>query len=173
MGFGSLNLHAQSVLTNFQGAAAEMGGQLQKNMADQQAAAENSQADLVWSQTQLAEQSQARQTEIAVGDQAEGYASSGIEMQGTPLAVMNETRALSQQQINAIDAQGASSRDMLRLQANQTQQQGLSDLLSGQVTAVTGQVKNQIQQAQEKTAAVESIFGGFLGGATSVLSALR
>jgi len=69
---------------------------------------------------------QARETE------ASQYTSSGVSLQGSPLIVLEQTRQLGLQEVQAIQNQGLAQAQLGYTQATQTEQQGLATLLGQQ-----------------------------------------
>lgn len=163
MGFGNLiDAGGQDALTSFQQSTNTIGGDMQEQAANVEAASEDQEANETWQQTQYNAISTSLQTEQAYGQQAEQYASAGVDLNGTPLAQMNQTRMVGNMQVNAIEQAGQLQASLYRTQADQAQQTGLSDMLSAEgENQITGE-QNQISQFQQKAALAESFLG--IGG---------
>lgn len=176
---------SQNTQLDFQTQLSAIGGKMQQKAANQQADDLNAQADVAVMQSAQQAALQQRSVDITAGNQMEAYASGGVEQQGTPLAMVNETRAIGDIQVQSIKQQGALQAQLLRSQAGQAQQVGLSDLLSSQAqgTINSGQkILNQGQQLINKqqntvTQAIQSqqAAAGWLGmgisAGTGLLSA--
>lgn len=94
-------------------------------------------------------------------NQAQAYNGSGVQLEGTPLLVLEQTRQQGQAQINAVMQQGAITADQLRRNALTTRLQGRAALLGEQNDWLT-------QQAQAKINAVGQ--GGFLNSLNNAVS---
>jgi hypothetical protein len=115
-------------------------------------AAARSQQDAAIRQSELEAGFQQRQIDVAAGQQAQQYASSGVLLQGTPLAMINSTRELGAMQVRAIRDAGSNQADLYRAKAFQTRQAGLTSLLAaeGQTSFNTAQMElnQRIQRRQ-------------------------
>jgi hypothetical protein len=164
MGFGSLiNAGAQNALTSLQQGTNSLGAIMQNTSAQASAAALQNEAGNVFEQAQVEAQQAEIQGRQAYGQQAETFASSGVEIGGSPLAMLNQTRMETQQQVQLIQQQGALQQNLLEVQANQAQQTGLADVLTSQGQNQLTEQQNVLTQAQQKDQLEEQFWGGLLG----------
>lgn len=168
MGFGNLiDSGAQNNLTNIQNSVNSIGGNLQYQAADQEATALQSEATDVFQETQLNAEQATLEYKSAYGQQAESYASSGVELNGSPIDMLHQTLMLGQQQVGAIEEQGRLQQNLLETQANQTQETGLADLLTAEGQNTINSQQNALSQAQQKNQLLMQFLGmgaGFGGG---------
>lgn len=134
---------------------------LQASATENQAQAYEQQADFSIQDATNQAQQIAFEALQARENQAQAYNSSGVLLEGTPLAVLEQTRQQGQKQINAVMQQGALTADLLRRNALVTRSQGRAALLGEQNDWLT-------QQAQAKIQSVGQ--GGFLNSLNSATS---
>lgn len=163
---------SETNLTNFSNQVNTMGAAEQQTAANEQATAEYSQAS--YSVQYAAEQAEqtAYTTSQQAGNQAEGYASGGVSPgEGTPLSVLNTTRAMGQIQENAYTLQGQLQAQLARTQGDIYQQSGLEAVLSAEGQNQAATQNTQIQQAIRNTQQLDSLLGTGVSVATSLASA--
>lgn len=170
MGYGGIDKSEDS-LTSFSNAVNTLGASEQQTAANEQASTEYSQAS--YSVQYAAEEAGQEQYNIAqqAGNQAEGYASGGVEMMGTPLSVLNTTRAMGQIQENAYILQGQLQAQQARTEGDVYQQGGLEDVLSAEGQNETATQNTKIQQAIRATQQLDSFLGMGISTATGLASA--
>lgn len=176
MTYGGIS-KSEKNLTSFSNQVNTLGAAEQQTAANEQAQSSYDQAS--YAVQYAAEQAGEKQYEVnqAVGAQAEGYASGGVEQMGTPLSMLNTTRAMGQIEVNAITLQGQLQAKLARTQGDVYEQSGLEDVLSaeGQNESATQQTK--IQQAIRNTQQLDSFLSlGIAGGgglASAAITALK
>lgn len=171
MTYGGIS-KSESNLTSFSNQVNLLGAAEQQTAANEQAQSSYNQAN--YAVQYAAEQVGQKQYEInqVVGQQAEGYASGGVSPgEGTPLSVLNTTRAMGQIEINAITTQGQLEAQLARTQGDIYQQSGLEDVLSaeGQNQVATQQTK--IQQAIRNTQQLDSLLSLGISSGSGLASA--
>ena len=70
--------------------------------------------------------------------QAEAYNASGVELSGSPMLLLNQTRILAKQEVNLLNQQGATQADLLLRDALATQNMGRAQLLGEEMQYETG-----------------------------------
>ncbi len=159
MGFGGA-FSSENALNNYQNTVNLQGAAMEQASANQAAAIEREQANAVYANT--LQQAQAKQRDVALtaANQAEQYLSAGILMAGTPAAVVNDTVTLGQQEVDNIMRAGTAQRDLLRLEADQYQEQGFASVLGAENQNFTNTQQLKIKQQQEKQQMFDSLFLG-------------
>lgn len=177
MGFGNLiDAGAQNALTNTQTSVNTIGGAMQQSGANAQATALQQEASNAFETAQVNAGQALIQGKQAYGQQAEAYASSGVTQTGSPLAMLNQTRMETEQQVNMIQTQGRLQQSLYGEQADQAQQQGLAEWLSSQGQNQVSQQQNQINQFEQTSQLIMSFLGmgtGFAGGALDAFIAKK
>jgi hypothetical protein len=171
MGFGSLiNSGAQNALTSLQQGVNTLGGQMQYQEANQQAAALENEAGNVFEQSQIeAQRAEIQGTQFA-GQQAETFAGAGVEIGGgSPVANLRQTMMQTNQQVQLLQQQGKLQQNLLMTQANQVQDQGLSAIIGAAGENQLATQQNDLTQAQEKDQLEEQFWGGLLGFGSHLL----
>ncbi len=165
MGFGKLiNAGAQNSLATLQENVNSIGAVMQNTSAQEQALALRNEAGNVFEQAQIEASRAEIQGKQAFGQQAETFASSGVEIGGgSPLAMLNQTRMETAQQVGLIRQQGALQQNLLLTQANQAQQTGLADILSAEGQNQIIAQQTALTEAQQKAQLEEQFWGGLLG----------
>lgn len=171
MGLGGL-FKRQDQLTALSNNLVVQSGKLKQDAANKEAAALRTQGDLAYRQTQENKALFAREIENTAGAQASQYLSSGVYLQGTPLAVVNETRKLGQLKLDAMEEQGVLTQDLFRNKADISDQGGLAELLQGEGSALINSLQNEINQQQYRSNYYRSLYGGLAEGGLSILTAL-
>lgn len=174
MGFGLGGIDkTENNLTQAQNSFGLQAGQQKNAMAQQEAQANIGQAQMAVEQGDIEAGLQARQTQIAAGAQMEGYASGGVEQQGTPLSVVNSTRAIGAIQVMAIQTAAQEQASLYMTQASLDQEGGLQDLMSAEGQTVINSDQNQLQQQQQQYQQNMAFLGMGVGAATGILGALK
>jgi hypothetical protein len=117
------------------------------NAGNAEAAAQKQQADMALQTSTLEAEKTAREGRQFGANQAEQYLGSGVTLEGSPAKVLEQTRSLAQQEVNAIKQRGALTTQLLRTQAMRTQQAGRNALLGGFANAGLGTMQNYYQGA--------------------------
>lgn len=125
-GLGNLLISGLGLMSNNVGSRdnyAEVSGQYsaanrlqQQSIADELAANEE-QAQLTISETEALARQKAREVNNARGEQAQAYLRSGVTLEGTPLAILEHTRQLGEEEIKAINERGVRTADLIRNRA--------------------------------------------------------
>lgn len=145
MGFGG----AQNPLLNFQIATNQLFAREQQSAAAQEAAELRKQSNLVVDEAEQEARRRAREISLLQGAQASRYLAGGVLLDGSPLAVIEETRRLGEQEVSAIRRSGAAQARLFRLKADQAERGGLQNLLSTEAeSAVARQQDDQRKKAQ-------------------------
>lgn len=107
----------------------------------------NTQARLMEQEAQIAAAQRAREVELFRGKQSISYMDAGVKLEGTPLQMLEETRRLGKQEIDALMTRGKMQSALMKQQAQMTRKAGrnafFGSLLSaagqGVSTYMTGQ----------------------------------
>lgn len=164
MSFGGGN----SALLDFQIATQNMFGMAQYGASQDEAALLRQQAGLASDQAEAAAIQKEREVRQFAEHQAVTYNQNGVLLDGSPLAVVEETRRLGAQEVSAIRTAGQYQMNELLLEANQTERAGLQSLLGSQAKGTTDRLQYQEQQRQQRW----QLFGGIVRGAASLGSQL-
>lgn len=164
MGFGGLiDSKGQNSLTNLETSVNLIGGEMQYQEANAQAGALQKEASNVFLQSQVEVEQAKIQGRQAYGQQAEGFAQSGVELTGSPSELLHQTSMQTAQQVALLTKQGQLQQDLLLTQANQTQQQGLAALMGAEGQNQITQEQNQVTQYEQKMQILEQMFSGIIG----------
>ena len=106
---------------------------MQQQATQDQVDSLNWQADIAIKESIRAAQKTAREGLHFREQQAQGYNSSGFLLEGSPMAVLNETRKLVNEEVDAIAEQGANRAKLIRQQANQVGNEGRASILGQQM----------------------------------------
>jgi hypothetical protein len=115
-----------------------LGGFQAEQAYNSQAGALQAQSDQAIRAAIMNAQAKANDVRQIAGEQQEQYASSGVTLAGTPAQVLADTRFKGQQEVNAIQQQGAFQAQLMRTQANQARSSGRSSMLGGLLKAGMG-----------------------------------
>lgn len=167
---GTSGAMARMASTSYQQANAPFQAAL--NLQQQ---AYNQEADLYDQQAQIALDEAGRDAEIKARDaekfraqQALNYSASGVLLEGSPMEVLNETRRLASQEIDATLARGGAQADLLRQRAMQTRTVGRASLLGEQAKYTQQATQARIQEINNRGTGVPGLIGSILssfGGA--------
>ena len=106
---------------------------------------------------------------LTLGNQAEQYSAGGVELQGSPLIALQQTRSLAAAQINNIQQQGLLGATLSNTQANQSINTGISSLTGNQTQWNSGYANAvTTKENQEQQDAIEGLTLG-IGQGTSLL----
>jgi hypothetical protein len=173
MGFGNLiDAPAQNSLLSLQQGVNLLGGEMQNQAAQLQASTLQQQASNVFLQSQIEASRATVDYKQAIGQQAEGYAMGGVELTGSPLEMLNQTRMLGEQQVQAINLRGQLEQNLYLAQANIAQDTGLADLLSAEGENQISAQQNAISQYQQKQQLLQEILNPFLSFGSGLLDSV-
>lgn len=180
MGFGGLFQSASSAvdaggqmqLAKLQDNLNTFGGMMQQQEANQQADALHQEANYAYQDGLYKAQQAYIQGMHAYGQQAETFASNGVELQGSPLATLHETQALTNLQVSLFEQQGSLEQQLYNQQANQTQMQGLTAYLGALGQNLTNDQSTQLSIAQQENQINNEKPNGVVGFGGGLLSAL-
>lgn len=128
---------------------------LQNRINENEASAYDAQAELALMESDRDAAVKAREAKEFQQEQALKYSAAGVLLEGSPAAVMERTRALAQEEIDAISARGQATSDLLRRRGNIGRMQGRASLL-GEKT------KFAMSEAQMNLAAMQNTSNPFL-----------
>lgn len=164
MSFGG----GSSPLLDFQVAVQNMFGQAQYGASMEEGALLREQAGLASDQAEAYAIQREREVRRFAETQAVTYNQNGVLLDGSPLAVVEETRRLGGQEVNAIRTAGQYQFRELMLEADQVERGGLQSLLGAQARGTTDRLQYAEQQRQQRW----QLFGGIVRGAASLGSQL-
>lgn len=125
-----------------------ISGQEQQQAANAEANNLATQSSLAYEQSLLDAQQNDRQVTQFKEDQALRFASSGITLGGSPLAVLESTQQLGNQQSNAILRRGKEVSGLYEQEGLQMLRQGSAAAFGGFAQALQSQFQSKVQQYQ-------------------------
>lgn len=164
MSFGG----GSSPLLDFQIAVNNMFGQAQYGASLEEGGLLRQQAGLAADQAEALAIQREREVRQFAENQAVTYNQNGVLLDGSPLAVVEETRRLGAQEVSAIRSAGQYQMRALLLEADQVERGGLQTLLGAQAKGTTDRLEYAEQQRQRRW----QMFGGIVRGAASLGSQL-
>lgn len=133
---------------------------IQQKAYDNEAIAQEQQAMQAEYEAGLAAQQKAREVHMHRENQANTYSASGVTLDGSPMDVLNETRALGQQEVDAILKSGQASGELLRRKAMLTRNEGRAAILGSQIKFQTEAAANKISAiGSQRTPIVSGLKG--------------
>lgn len=120
------------------------GGFSQMQAAGQESRLMQAQADLAYSEARRDAAQKAREVTSFQQRQAHRYASSGITLQGTPIEVMEQTRRLGQEEVDAMLKRGEAERSLMMAKARRTRTAGRNAFFGSATSALLGGVNSYI-----------------------------
>lgn len=108
---------------------------------------------MAYEQAQLEAAQKERQVRAFREEQALKFASSGITLQGSPLGVLEETRALGQQEVDAIRRRGEQVAKLYEEEGLQMLRRGSAAAFGGFANAMQSNWQSQMQAATQKNQA--------------------
>lgn len=130
---------------------------MQQQSSDIQVKDITAQAAEAMSEARTSAQQSATQSEQQIGDQALAYDSSGVQLMGSPMLVLNQSRMLAQQSVNAILARGQSQSNTLLANAAVTANNTRATLTGQQNNLSTSIANSKISTMNQQAAAVGKI----------------
>ncbi len=113
------------------GIASYSAGKKQQAVYNQEADATAREGQILKDEAELAAKQKARESGKFQSEQAHAYASSGITLEGSPLMVLEETRSLAQQEVDALRQRGESQKQIATMRAAGLRASGAAAALSG------------------------------------------
>jgi len=131
------------------GAMNMMWGLQDKNIQNEQDAL-NAQADIALKESARRAAKVAREGKQYREQQAATYNASGILLEGSPMAVLNETRKLVHEEIDAISESGAAQADLFRRKAMIVGNEGRAALVGQRMQFETDQAVSKAQEIGQR-----------------------
>lgn len=103
--------------------------QSQQVAYDDEAAALESQGELMRLDSENAAMQKEREVKNVMADQAVAYLNSGVTLEGTPLDVIDQTRRHGFEEVKSILARGVAAQDLYARRAQGTRSQGRASIL--------------------------------------------
>lgn len=125
-----------AALSAVQALAGLAGGFSTMNQVNTEVDAQNLQADVVLQESQRDAAQKAREVTTFQSRQAHQYRSSGVILQGTPLLMLEQTRSLGQQEVDALISRGKAQSDLLKSRAKILKNQGRASMFGSVLGAV-------------------------------------
>lgn len=141
-----------------------LSGQEEQAAARAEASALSRQSSLAYEQSLLEAAQKERQVTAFKEQQALKFASSGMTLEGSPLAVLEETRALGQQETDAIRRRGEEVSRLYEMEGLQMLRRGSAAAFGGFANALQSQFQSQQQAAAMKNQAFQSGLSGITSG---------
>jgi len=138
----------------------QIAGQEQQGAYRDEAAMLGRQAGLAYEQSLVEAAQLERQTKAFREEQALRFASSGITLAGSPLGVLEETRALGAQSADAIRTRGREVSNLYEMQGLQMLRQGSAAAFAGVAQGLTSKYNAQMQAWQLSQGAAQAGFAG-------------
>lgn len=165
MGFGG----AKNPLVDFQVATNRISAQQAQASAERESAALREQANILSNEAEAEAIRRKREVEAFAGEQAFRYAAGGVQLDGTPLARINETIRLGDIEIAALRRQGEAQARLSRLQADGAQRQGLESVLAARAEGFAAKTQEDQRRRANRAGVIGSILKVGGGIASTVL----
>ena len=161
---GSSGAMARMAASNYQMAGQPFGAALdqQSYAAEQEALAQEEQGRIAEQEAALYAEQKTREAGKFAQQQALNYSASGVLLEGTPAQVLNETRNLAAQEVEAILKQGAAQGNLARRKAGIVRSSALANRLGDEAKFKTAANKAYLE---EMTLARGTGLTGLLGQA--------
>ena len=147
----------------------------QQAMADQTQFA-NAQAQQLQKETFAAARQKAREIHDIREQQALDFDNSGIILEGSPMAVLERTRSLGQEEIEAIEDSGVAGVTSILRQNMMQQNQAAAGIISATAQYNSGLASAKIRDYQTKASGINTALGSLnnmFGNTTSPTSSLK
>lgn len=141
-----------------------LSGQEEQAAARAEADALKRQSSLAYEQSLLEAAQKERQVTSFREQQALKFASSGMTLEGSPLAVLEETRALGQQEADAIRRRGDEVSRLYEQEGLQLLRRGSSAAFGGFAQALQSQFQSQMQASAARNQAFQTGLSGLSAG---------
>lgn len=109
------------------------------------------QADLVFGESLTEAARIERAGKSFAASQAHQYLSSGVLLTGSPLAVIDETRRMAQEEADSVRRRGTALADLTRMKSYQTLQYGRNALFEAEAQGVIGGLRRDVERQQSLT----------------------
>lgn len=133
---------------------------VQQSSIDMQASLYEDQAKLALSEADMAAQQKAREVKQFREQQALGYSGGGVLLEGTPMKVLNDTRAQGLLEIQAIESRGAAQANMYRMQSSIMQNEGRAQMLGQTMQFNSEQAKAQMAMSATRAGGIQTALAG-------------
>lgn len=144
--------------------AFEAAQKAQQQAFDEEARLQDAQAELILNETIADIQQKAREVAIFQGDQTMKYNDSGVIVSsGSPLVVLDHTRSLATQELEAMSRRGSALYDLAKRRADLGRRQGRASLI-GQSNQYALNRANA-RASSYRPGSVASLMSDLLGGA--------
>jgi hypothetical protein len=131
--------------------------EMQQANTEQEALMQEKQAQVASDEAGIAAEQKAREVQTTRSEQANAYSASGVLLEGSPLAVLEATRRLGSQEVDALMRRGAAQADLYNQQANITRNQGRASLLGSQTAYDISGAQAKMQTIQSRNAALNQM----------------
>lgn len=126
-----------------------LGGFSSSNANRAEASALEQQADIALADAQILARQRAYDARRFQASQGSAYLNAGVTLEGTPVIVMEDTRAKAQEEVDAIMRRGYAQQNLYRTQAQMTRNKGRSSFISGILGAVGTGAETYLKGKQE------------------------
>lgn len=133
---------------------------VQQSSIDMQANLYEDQAVLAEQEADAAAQQKAREVKQFREQQALGYSGGGVLLEGTPMKVLNDTRAQGLLEIQAIERRGAAQANMYRMQSTIMQNEGRAQMLAQTMQFNSEQAKAQMAMSATRAGGIQTALAG-------------
>lgn len=127
-----------AVMAIIQAGATIIKGFQARSAANSEADRLREQANIALQESRRDAEQQAREITSFQSSQAHTYASSGITLEGSPVVVLEQTRKLGQQQVDAVIRRGMAQSNLINQQADAQRKAGRNALIGAFVSAAAG-----------------------------------
>lgn len=155
-------------------AAFSTAQQMQHSAIDFQGNLYDQQANIAMSEAAEAARIKAREGKQFAEQQALTYSGNGVLLAGTPMKVVNDTRAEARKEVEYLMRAGAAQANMFRTQKMIMQNNGRAQMLSAQMTFNAQRAQAAMAQAAQRSGSLQSALtqlGGIFGGTYSPYTA--
>jgi len=156
MGFGG----TRNPTLDFSIASNNLFATEQQNAANEEAGLLREQANITFDEYDMEARRRAREIKLFRQSQAQGYNAAGVLTDsGSPLAVLDETSRLGQQEVDAIRRAGEARVKLIRYNADRVERQGLLSVLKVQGENLMARVQDDARRREEKAQFYRGLFG--------------
>lgn len=158
------------------GPAFYAGQTLQQQAITDQTNYSNAQADQLMKETHMAAVQKAREVHDIREQQALDYDNSGIILEGSPMAVLERTRSLGQEEIGYIEDSGVAGASGIYRQNLIATNQARAGMISAQASYNSGLAGAKIRDYQTKASGINTALGAFnnmFGNTTQPMNLLK
>lgn len=141
---------SQDRLLYFQNDINLYGARLQREAAAEEANYMRVQSIEDYAASQYAQQRKAREVYLTAASQTTAYLNEGVDMMGSPLTVVAETRALGDLEIQLEERRAQAEAHLTRTKANRVEEGGLATFLMAENENIVNTAQQDIRQLSEK-----------------------